>query len=111
MRFFHNDSPCHASASHLHDTGINLYNMGIDVTLKELQTWTEGKVTLLGNVPPRDVLAAGTAADVENAVEQQFRSLRDTRRVLFSSGGGMPPGVPSANIQAFLSKVSALCGR
>ena len=31
VRFFHNDSPCKASAPHLHDTGINLYNMGIDV--------------------------------------------------------------------------------
>jgi uroporphyrinogen decarboxylase len=85
--------------------------MGIDVTLRDLQDWTDGKVALLGNIPPRDVLAAGTAADVENAVEQQFRSLRDTRRVLFSCGGGMPPGVPSENIRAFLSKVSALYGR
>jgi len=111
VRFFHNDSPCKSSAPHLHDTGINLYNMGIDVTLRDLQDWTDGKVALLGNIPPRDVLAAGTAADVENAVEQQFRSLRDTRRVLFSCGGGMPPGVPSENIRAFLSKVSALYGR
>jgi uroporphyrinogen-III decarboxylase len=110
VRFFHNDSPCRSSAPHLCETGINLYNMGIDVSLKDLQVWTEGKVALLGNIPPRDVLAAGTATDVEKAVEQQFRSLADTRRVLFSSGGGMPPGVPTANIRAFLSKVKGLGG-
>jgi uroporphyrinogen-III decarboxylase len=110
VRFFHNDSPCKQSAPHLYETGINLYNMGIDVSLKDLQAWTEGKVTLLGNVPPRDVLAAGTAKDVENAVEQQFRSLSDTRRVIFSSGGGLPPGVPSGNIRAFVSKLKEMGG-
>ena len=105
VRFFHNDSPCKASAPHLHDTGINLYNMGIDVTLKDLQGWTGGKVTLMGNIPPRDVLAAGTAQEVESAVEAQFRSLTDTRRILFSCGGGMPPNAPTENIRAFVSKV------
>lgn len=111
VRFFHNDSPCRASAPHLSATGINLFNMGYDVSLKDLQAWTEGKVALLGNIPPRDVLAAGTAKDVEAAAEQQFRSLSDTRRVLFSCGGGMPPGVPSENLRAFVSKVRELSGR
>ncbi len=111
VRFFHNDSPCRRSAPHLADTGINLFNMGIDVALKDLQAWTGGQVALLGNVPPRDVLASGTAQDVEKAVEQQFNSLTDTRRVLFSCGGGMPPGVTSENIRAFASKVRELSGR
>jgi len=105
VRFFHNDSPCRASAPHLHDTGINLYNMGIDVMLKDLQAWTDGKVVLMGNVPPRDVLAAGTPADVERAVEEQLRSLLDTRRILFSCGGGMPPNAPTENIRALVSTV------
>jgi uroporphyrinogen decarboxylase len=111
VRFFHNDSPCTASAPHLYDTGINLYNMGIDVTLKELQSLTQGKVTLMGNVPPRDVLAAGTPIDVERAVETQFRSLADTRRILFSCGGGMPPKAPTENLRAFVSTVQRLSRR
>jgi len=72
---------------------------------------TGGKVALMGNIPPRDVLASGTAADVENAVAQQFRSLSDTRRVLFSCGGGMPPNAPTENIRTFVSKVRELSGR
>ena len=110
VRFFHNDSPCKASAPHLHDTGINLYNMGIDVTLKELQDWTDGKVVLMGNIPPRDVLAAGTPTEVERAVEEQSRSLTDTRRILFSCGGGMPPNAPTENIRALVSTVQRLSG-
>jgi len=111
VRFFHNDAPCRSSAPYLSETGINLYNMGIEASLKDIQAWTGGKVTLMGNVPPRDVLAAGDVKDVENAVEQQFHSLSDTRRVLFSAGGGVPPGVPSENIQAFVSKVNELSAR
>jgi uroporphyrinogen decarboxylase len=110
VRFFHNDSPCRASAPHLYDTGINLFNMGIDVTLQDLQAWTEGKVALMGNIPPRDVLAAGSVADVESAVARQFRALPDLRGILFSCGGGMPPAAPTANIRAFVSKVRELSG-
>jgi uroporphyrinogen-III decarboxylase len=111
VRLFHNDSPCRASAPHLHDTGINLFNMGIDVNLKDLQTWTGGNLVLMGNIPPRDVLAAGSVQDVEKAVEEQFHLLPSTQRVLFSCGGGMPPKVPTQNIHAFVSKVRALSGR
>jgi uroporphyrinogen decarboxylase len=111
IRFFHNDSPCTASAAHLHDTGINLYNMGIDVTLKDLQGLTGGTVTLMGNIPPRDVLAAGTPTDVERAVKEQFASLSDTRRILFSCGGGMPPKAPTENLRAFVSTVQRLSRR
>ena len=108
VRFFHNDSPCTASASHLYETGINLYNMGIDVTLQDLRALAGGEVVLMGNIPPRDVLAAGTPKDVENAVERQYRALPDTRRLLFSCGGGMPPNAPTANIRALVSKVTEL---
>jgi len=48
---------------------------------------------------------------VERAVETQFRSLSDTRRILFSCGGGMPPKSPTENIRAFVSKVNALSQR
>jgi len=111
LRFFHNDAPCRSSAPHLHATGIDLYNMGIEASLRDIQIWTKGEVTLMGNIPPRDVLKHGTVKDVEQAVEQQFRSLHDTRRVLFSAGGGIPPEVPAANIRAFAAKVKELSGQ
>jgi uroporphyrinogen decarboxylase len=76
--------------------------------MKDLQEWTHGQVALMGNIPPRDVLASGTPEDVEHAVEAQFRSLSDTRQILFSCGGGMPPKAPTDNIRAFVSKVKAL---
>ncbi len=108
IRFFHNDAPCKSSAPHLSEAGINLYNMGIQSSLSQIQAWTRGEVALLGNIPPRDVLASGSAAEVESAVRKQHEALADLSRIMFSCGGGMPPGVPSENIHAFVRQAKSL---
>ena len=87
--------------------GINLFNMGFDITLNELKQLTQNKITLLGNIPPRDVLASGDAVKVAEVTTQLVSSLKDKSRVIFSCGGGMPPGVSSENIQAFVKAVRA----
>ncbi|HTY38590.1 MAG TPA: uroporphyrinogen decarboxylase family protein [Bacteroidota bacterium] len=105
VKFLHNDAPCRESAPLLPEIGVNLFNMGFDVSLNELKTLTRNQVTLLGNIPPRDVLASGTADDVRRATTELIKSLDDRSRVIMSCGGGMPPGVTSANIAAFLQAV------
>lgn len=105
VRFFHNDAHGLVCAPHLADMGINLFNFGYDHTMPEMQRLTGGKVTLLGNIPPRDVLAKGTPAEVQSSVRQLLDSMADTRRVILSCGGGMPPGVSTENIEAFLNAV------
>jgi uroporphyrinogen decarboxylase len=79
--------------------------MGYDITLNELKEKTDNKVTLLGNIPPRDVLANGSPEDVSSAVDDLINSLEDRSRVVMSCGGGMPPGVSSENLQAFVDAV------
>ena len=108
VKFFHNDAPCKASAPLLADAGINLLNFGVQHTLSEMQSWTSGQIALLGNVPTRDVLAAGTAADVERAVTEMLGALEDRSRLIVSGGGGMPPGVPTENIRALIDTVGRL---
>ena len=108
IRLFHNDAPCRRSAPYLAEAGINLFNMGSQARLQEIREWCGPDVAVMGNVPPRDVLAAGSPADVETAVREQYRNLQDTRRVVFSCGGGMPPGVSGENIRAFIRAVSAM---
>lgn len=103
VKFFHNDAPCKASAPYLPEIGINLLNFGIQHTLNDLKAWTGSQITLLGNIPPRDVLANGTPEDVRQATQGLLASLPDRTRVILSCGGGMPPGAPTANIQALLA--------
>ncbi len=105
VRFLHNDAPCRVSAPFLPDLGVNLFNMGYEVALGDLKKLTRNSVVLLGNIPPRDVLAAGSAPDVEKAVNALLGSLGDRSRVILSCGGGMPPGVKTENISAFLRAV------
>jgi len=66
---------------------------------------TQNKVTMLGNLPPRDVLAAGSVNIVAKSTEELVASLADRSRVILSCGGGMPPGVSSENIAAFVRAV------
>jgi uroporphyrinogen decarboxylase len=63
---------------------------------------------MLGNIPPRDVLANGTVEEVVENVKDLIDSLEDKSRVILSCGGGMPPGVPTDNIEAFYSAVKGI---
>ena len=107
VKFLHNDAPCRESAPLLQGMGINLFNMGIDITLNELRGIIGNMITLMGNLPPRDVLAAGTPGQVEGAAKEMISGLYDIRRILPSCGGGMPPNVTSENIRAFKTGIDS----
>jgi len=104
VKFLHNDAQCGVSLPFLPEIGINLFNMGFDTSLSDLKKATQNKVTMLGNIPPRDVLASGSAEDVKNAAIKLL-SLEDKSRIIFSCGGGMPPGVSSENLKAFIDAI------
>jgi uroporphyrinogen-III decarboxylase len=107
VKFFHNDAPCKASAPLLAEAGVNLLNFGVQHTLTEMKQWTGNKITLLGNIPPRDVLAGGTPEDVTRSVTDILNALEDPTRLIVSCGGGMPPGAPTENIHAMISAASS----
>ena len=102
VRFFHNDAQGLVCAGFLQEMGVNLFNFSFEHSLREMQERTGGAVTLLGNVPPRDVLAQGTPEEVAARAQADLESLSDKRRIILSCGGGMPPDVPTANIEALV---------
>ena len=103
VRFFHNDAAGLVCAPYLTEMGVNLFNFSFQHTLAEMKELTKNDVTLLGNIPTRDVLAAGNPDDVRNSVKAALDSVEDKSRIVLSCGGGMPPDVPTENIEAFLS--------
>jgi uroporphyrinogen-III decarboxylase len=105
VKFLHNDAPCKASIKYLPEMGVNLFNMGFDTDINKLKEQTKNKVTMLGNIPPRDVLAEGNPDDVKKVVSKLIESLKDKSRIILSSGGGMPPNVSSENINSFIKTV------
>lgn len=106
VRALHNDAHGLITAKYLAEMGFNLFNFSFEHGLAEIRQLAGDSVTLLGNVPPRDVLASGTPGDVGRSVAEMLASVDDRRRIIFSGGGGTPPGVPSENIDALRSAVS-----
>jgi uroporphyrinogen decarboxylase len=106
VKFFHNDAPSKASASLLETAGINLLNFGMQHNLAEMKAWTNNRIALMGNIPPRDVLADGTPADVKRSVRGMLHALDDRSRLIISCGGGMPPHASTENIKALILTVA-----
>jgi len=102
IKLLHNDAPSKESAPLLNEMGVNLFNMGIDVTLGEIAEQSDNKVCLLGNLPPRDVLAAETPEVVYSKTKKLIKTIKPEMNVVLSCGGGMPPAVSTENIQAFI---------
>lgn len=108
VRFFHNDAQGLVCAKFLDEIGVNLFNFSFEHSLVEMRQRTGGKVTLLGNIPPRDVLAQGTPEQVADSVRNAIAPLSDRSRILLSCGGGAPPCVPTQNIEAFIRTAQQL---
>jgi uroporphyrinogen-III decarboxylase len=103
VKLFHNDADFRQSVKYYAEMGANLYNPGIQMSMTELQNATGHKLAILGNVPPRDVLAKGTPDDVRAAVRKLLaETAGDRTRLIASCAGGMPPGVTTANLRAFI---------
>jgi len=102
VKFFHNDARCEKSIPWYSGIGINLYNPGVFNTLAELRALSPQPLALLGNIPPRDVLAKGSPAEVRAAVVRLLDETPDRSRLILSCAGGMPPGVSTENLRAFV---------
>ena len=105
VRFFHNDADGLVVAAHLEEIDVNIFNFSFKHSMQEMRDACGESVVLMGNIPPRDVLASGNEEEVRAAVKNAMQSIDDHRRILWSVGGGVPQGVSSENMQAFISAV------
>ncbi len=105
VRFLHNDADGIITARNLSEMGVNMFNFSFNHSMGEIRQLAGPDVILVGNIPARDVLAAGTPEQVDAAVLKAFRESNDRRRIIWSAGGGMPPDVKDENINAFINAV------
>ena len=87
------------------EMGVNMFNFSFNHTMKEIRDLAGPEVVLVGNVPPRDVVANGTPQQVEEAVKKAFDEIPDHDRIIWSVGGGMAPEVKDVNLNAFIRTV------
>lgn len=105
VKFFHNDAYGLVCAPYLCDIGVNLFNFSHEHSLSEMKELTKNQITLLGNIPGRDVLAHGSPENIRKYVAEAKASVSDRSRIIWSCGGGMPPDVPTENIREFIAAV------
>jgi uroporphyrinogen-III decarboxylase len=108
INFLHNDASGLVCAPYLPEMKVNLFNYSFKHSIEEMKRLTGGKVTLLGNIPPRDVLKNGTPQDVKDALRKSVKGMEETTRIILSCGGGMPDGVTTENINAFIAAAKDL---
>lgn len=105
VRFLHNDADGLITAKNLKEIGVNMFNFSFNHSMGEIRELAGPEAVLVGNVPPRDVMAAGTPQQVEDSVKKAFGEISDHGRILWSVGGGMPPEVRNENIRSFINAV------
>ena len=105
VRFLHNDAFGLITAAHLPAMGVNLFNFSFEHDFQQVRELAGDGVTLMGNIPPRDVLGAGTAEDVRRSVATLLSSVSDPRRMIVSAGGFTPSGFGDEKIAAFRQAV------
>jgi uroporphyrinogen-III decarboxylase len=103
VNFFHNDAYGLVTAKYLHEIGINLFNFSYNHSLPEMRRLAGNNVTLLGNIPPLEIMANGSEEEVKKCVHAAINSTEDHSRIIWSCGGGMPPNVSTGNIKAFIA--------
>jgi uroporphyrinogen-III decarboxylase len=105
VRFLHNDADGLITAKNLKEMGVNVFNFSFNHSLGKIQELAGPDIVLVGNIPPRDVLAAGTPDQVIQAVKKASGEIANHDRIVWSTGGGMPPDVRDENINAFIKAV------
>lgn len=108
VRFFHNDAQGLISTPFLNEVGVNLFNFSFEHSINEIRRLAGPKIALLGNLPPRDVLAALPPEEVAQQTVEMWKETDDKNRVIWSCGGGMPQNVPTENIRIFIETIKNL---
>jgi uroporphyrinogen decarboxylase len=105
VRFLHNDAFGLITARYLADMEVNLFNFSFEHDFSEIRQLAGDDVTLMGNIPPRDVLALGTPADIQRSVSTLLSQVTDHRRMIVSAGGFTPGTFGATKINAFRQAV------
>ncbi len=103
VKIYHNDNEASTCYEFLHDAGVQVFNFTHLHPISEVRQKVGDSVCLLGNVPPRDVLALGTVEQSAAAAKACIQENKGNPRFILSAGGGASPGTKGENLKALIS--------
>jgi len=102
VKVCHNDSSISHLLGDLAKTGFHVLNFSHTMDIGEAQQKVGDRVSLMGNVPPLDVLVRGTPEEVKLYASRCIQKTGGGRNLVLSAGGGVSPGTPAKNIDALV---------
>lgn len=105
IKVFHNDTPCPHLLESISTLGFDVFNFSHETDIVTVQA-KMSNIVLMGNVPPRDLMAQGTPEQVE-AWARACVQKTGGRNLILSAGGGVSPGTPAEAIDALVKTVHA----
>jgi uroporphyrinogen-III decarboxylase len=106
IKVYHNDTPCPHLLKPMSTLGFDVFNFSHRTDIAKVQSEMPD-IVLMGNVPPLDLMARGTAEQVE-AWARECVQKTGGRNLILSAGGGMSPGAFPESVDALVraSKVA-----
>lgn len=111
VKMLHNDAYGLITAKYLSQMGVNVFHFSFNHSFTEIRQLAGPHVVLMGNVNTRDIMAAGSLQDLRRELQRIWAATPDRTRILWSAGGGMPPGVSTEKIHTFLEELDRLSAR
>lgn len=108
VKIYHNDTNNAAFYRYIPDLGVNIFNFTHLQDIKEVYEITQGKVCLMGNVPPYDVLVNGNEEITMEYAKNILMKFDDKKGLILSAGGGVSPNTPQKNIEALIQSINYL---
>lgn len=105
VKIYHNDTPCEHLYPSLSEAGFNVFNFSFKAEIDQTKKIMGDKITLLGNVAPRDIGMAGTPEQVYQAAMDCLRKAANGGGLILSFGGGISQDTPACNIDAMVNAV------
>lgn len=88
------------------ESGCDMLSVDAKVDLEFAKQVAGGKVPIIGNVDPINVMLLGSAAEVEEAVKENIRKCADSPNgYIISNGCDIPVNAPVQNVYAFMDAV------
>jgi uroporphyrinogen-III decarboxylase len=100
VKIFHDDTDNVVPFRHLAGLGVQIFNFTHLQPIGRVRELVGPGLCLMGNVPPLEVLAQGSAEQVRQAARGCIRAHGSGPGLILSAGGGTSPGTPGANIHA-----------
>jgi uroporphyrinogen-III decarboxylase len=104
VKVYHNDANVRPFLAELPDAGFDVLNWSHEIDIRQAREKIKGRMCLLGNVPPLDIVVRGTPEMVRESAREVIAGSEGSGLIL-SVGGGVSPGTPKENIEALAAAV------